>query len=83
MTELIILTQAESEANNGEYKPGYFVKPLKIADDFYILNRNLSEVPELVDYKDAILSQPFFVRGDGSEKDLIYQEYLTRTQAEL
>ena len=77
MTELIILNKAEADANQGEYKPNYIIEPTLIAKDFYVLNRNLSKVPELADYKEAILKQPYFVIGDGSKFDLIYGEWST------
>jgi len=76
MSELIILTKEQAEANHGEYKPFHEVLPIKITEDFYILNRDLSEVPELKEYRKAILSAPYFVPGDGSKHDIIYQQYL-------
>jgi len=80
MNELLILTKAEADANQGEYKPFHEVMPVKIGADFYVLNRSLSEVPELAAYKDAILAQPFFTVGDGSPEDLIYQQHLIDEQ---
>lgn len=81
--KLIVLTKEEAAANQGEYKTNHFVTPIKIEDNFYILNRDLSEVPELIDYKDAILAQPYFVVGDKSEYDLKYQQYLLDSQKEV
>ena len=81
MTELIVLTkeQAQDPNNSGFYKENHKVEPLEIEDGVYVLNRDLSEVPELADYKEAILAAPYFVIGDGSEYDKIYQEYLKKS----
>lgn len=81
--ELIILTQQEADDNTGEYKPNHKVIPLKIADDTFILNRDLSEAKGLESYREAILTQPYFTIGDGSETDLIYQQYLIDSQVEV
>lgn len=78
--ELIILTQQEADDNTGEYMPHHEIRPIKIAEGVFILNRNLSEAKGLEEYRDAILNQPYFTVGDGSETDLIYQQYLLNSQ---
>lgn len=80
--KLLILNKLEAEANTGEYMPFHEVRPIKITDDFYILNRDLSEANGLEDYRDAILAQAYFTIGDGSHNDLLYQEYLIKMQAD-
>lgn len=81
--KLLILNKLEAEANTGEYIPFHEVQPLKITDDFYILNRDLSEAKGLESYRDAILVQPYFTKGDGSKFDLKYQEYLDNQSIEV
>lgn len=81
--ELLILTLEDRNNNRGEYLPNKVIEPIKIEDNFYILPRSLSNEKGLEGYKDAILSQPFFSIGDGSEYDLKYQQYLIDAQNEL
>lgn len=80
--KLLILNKLEAEDNTGEYMPFHEVQPVKITDDFYILNRDLSEAKGLEDYMEEILTQPYFTNGDGSEYDLIYQKYLDYREEE-
>lgn len=78
--ELLILTLEDRNNNRGEYLPNKIIEPVKIEDNFYILNRSLSDAKGLEDYKEAILVHPYFVIGDESEYDLKYQQYLIDSQ---
>ena len=81
--ELIVLTEIEAAENTGEYMPFHEILPIFIETDMYILKRELCNTVGLEEYKDAILLQPFFEVGDGSDFDIKYQAYLVRTEEEL
>lgn len=81
--ELIILNQQEADENTGEYLPNKIVDPLEISEGVFVLPRDLSEAQGLESYREAILIQPYFTIGDGSETDLIYQQYLIDSQIEV
>lgn len=75
--ELIILDENSKNVVRGFYKNNHKLDPIFIADDFYILSKDLLLNDEIPPGIKAVLGKRlFFTKGEGSDFDLRYKKYL-------
>jgi hypothetical protein len=66
----------------GEYKKYYVLEPIKIATGKYILNYDaMIPVQAIRNPHVEFIGEDWFIKGDGSPNDLIYQQYLIDNQS--
>lgn len=72
--KLLVLNKVERNIVRGQYKKGYILEPIEIALNIYILNYD-----RMVDIKvinNPVFFNKWFIIGDGSAYDILYQEFL-------
>jgi len=75
--KLLVLDTPTRNLIRGEYKKGHSLEPVEIAKGKYILNYDaMIEVQAIKNPHVAFMTENWFIVGDGSSNDLLYQEYL-------
>lgn len=79
--KLLVINKVTRNIIRGQYKKAHSLEPIEIAPNNYILNYDaMIEVQAIKNPHVAFMTENWFIPNDGSDNDLLYEEFLNAQQ---